>query len=128
MAEQTYYLFVGTDGQEFTFFERMVEVPGHTFQPFFRAPRVHPRELPHIEITLRGEYEYTTTRDHSGPRCGELIPNRPRGRGWEIFDSSSDKKTTWRRPVASRSQSQEPMTLYATLRADGTVVRHYPNS
>ncbi|WP_156928785.1 hypothetical protein [Bradyrhizobium sp. th.b2] len=55
-------------------------------------------EPPHFVVEPREDgYEYTSTRNGGGGHFIPIVPIPPRGVGWEMFDSSSDKRTVWRR-------------------------------
>src|SRR5262249_16678136 len=77
-----YFLHVQDDGQELQFSHK-------------------PEELPCTLVEmLDGGVEQVRMRLADGKSEGaerRLICPRPHGRGWELFDSSSDKVAVWRR-------------------------------
>lgn len=114
-------IFVLPDNSEIRF-QRRLKWPIHRYGTFAVAND----EPPHLVVEVRDEFEFTITRNRGdGSPSYPWFPVPPRGLGWELYDSSGDEKTTWRRPVPSLP-SQEPvvMELCAVRRVDGKILNY----
>ncbi|SRR5712671_2351928 len=95
----TYCLHVRDDGSELHFRRAKPQRSHGNSRPRGSHSDIDKNSLPFYVVTVAGHYEYTVTSNLRSGRFAPLVTIPPRGEGWELWDSTSDKQTVWRRQI-----------------------------